>query len=529
MILILLYTAWFSLIQLHSDYVPAERWLVELKTSDSNCLDQWWDENDLNRSGYFKKDLPIEHWMVVQLPANFSGSLEKLPCVQKLWVDRKIEWRNTDPNDPAYINQGDMRLIGMPKAWDVSTGGLTANGDTIVVAVLDDGFDLAHQDLSANIWHNRKEIPGDEIDNDENGYTDDYLGLNILTGDDSHEKVQHGTQVTGVVGAKGNNSIGVTGVNWDVKMMLISGGDYESEIIEGYQYALDMRKKYNQSHGNEGAFVVATNLSGGIDFAFAQDHPLWCDMYNKLGEVGILNVAAGPNNPISVDIDGDMPTTCTSPFLITVTNVDLTDEIMGNAGYGHLSIDIGAPGQGTLTVDTSDHYKGFSGTSAAAPHVAGAIALIYSTPCTTFLQNIETNPEAVALMVADIILTTGADNNSLEDITTTGKRVQVDAAMQATLTDCGVITEESVRIRFIAPNPAIENFAKIFFEVKGDTSTATLDLYTVSGALVSSDPISQEDYQQGYIYIDTKPLASAIYLVTLRNNKNKATAKLFVP
>jgi subtilisin family serine protease len=180
-------------------------------------------------------------------------------------------------------------------------------------------------------------------------------------------------------------------------------------------------------------------------------------------------------------------------------------------------------------VDTSNAYKGFDGTSAAAPHVAGAIALIYSTPCTTFLQNLETNPEGVALMVADIILNTGADNNSLEDITTTGKRVQVNAAMQATLTDCGVITEESVRIRFIAPNPSRENFAKIYFEVIGDTSTASLDLYSVNGTLVSTDPISQEEFQQGYIYLDTKPLASAIYLVTLRNKKNKATAKLFIP
>ena len=80
MILILLYIAWLSFIPLHSEYVPAERWLVELKTADGDCLDHWWDENGLNRTGYFKKDLPVERWIVVQLPANLSGSLEKLPC-----------------------------------------------------------------------------------------------------------------------------------------------------------------------------------------------------------------------------------------------------------------------------------------------------------------------------------------------------------------------------------------------------------------------------------------------------------------
>jgi subtilisin family serine protease len=170
-----------------------------------------------------------------------------------------------------------------------------------VIAVVDDGYDFDHVDLVQNIWHNRDEIPGDQIDNDGNGYIDDYKGLNVLTGKDDHPKHQHGTQVCGVLGAKGNNALGVTGINWNVKLMLISNAGYESEVIEAYQYALDMRKKYDDTDGAEGAFVVATNLSGGIDFEFAQDHPLWCEMYDKLGVAGILSVAAAPNHSISVD------------------------------------------------------------------------------------------------------------------------------------------------------------------------------------------------------------------------------------
>src|SRR5690606_21919001 len=109
-----------------------------------------------------------------------------------------------------------------------------------------------------------------------------------------------------------------------------------------------MRKAYRHTTGARRAFAVAANLSGGINNAWADDQPLWCRMYDKLGEEGILGICAAPNNPISVDVEGDMPTTCTSPYMIAVTNVGLTDELVGNAGFGAVSIDIGAPGHGTI-------------------------------------------------------------------------------------------------------------------------------------------------------------------------------------
>jgi len=527
MILILLYAALISFIHPQSAYEPIDRWLVEMKSTTSECLDKWWLENGFNQTDYLKKALPLDYWIVVEVPKSYSASLENLPCVRRVLVDQRIEWRK-EPNDPAYINQGDMKLIGMPKAWDITTGGLTARGDTIVVAVVDDGYDIQHQDLVSNIWLNRGEIPNDLIDNDGNGYIDDFRGLNILTGNDAHLKEQHGTQVSGVIGAKGNNAIGVTGVNWNIKLMLISGADYQSEVIEGYQYVLEMRKKYNESNGDEGAFVVATNLSGGIDFALAQDHPLWCEMYDKLGAEGILSVTAAPNMSISVDIDGDMPTTCTSPYMIAVTNVDPTDVIMENAGFGNVSIDIGAPGEGTLTLDTNNQYHSFDGASASAPHVTGTIGLMYSTPCTTFLNNIDSDPDGLALMIKDIILSSATINNSLQGITLTGKRLQADAALRVTVAECDVVVESGIRILSIAPNPVSLDFTRIYIEVRGDTLNTFFDLFMVNGARVKSDPVSLEEIHQGYLDLDTRPLAAAVYLVTLRNNKNKDTAKLFV-
>jgi subtilisin family serine protease len=528
MILILLNFLLSSFFHGQQAYVPLNRWLIELKSDNHECFEQWWSDNGFDHRNYLKKSLPVENWMVIEIPGDNRTSIARLPCVKRVLVDRPITWRNTIPNDPVYINQSDMNLIGMPKAWDITTGGLTARGDTIVVAVVDNGFDISHPDLAPNIWVNKAEIPNDQIDNDGNGYVDDYHGLNIATGHDDHPIEWHGTQVCGLIGAKGNNAIGVTGINWNIKIMLLSRAEFESEVIEGYQYVLDMRKKYNQSNGLEGAFVVVTNLSGGIDNAFAADHPMWCEMYDKLGAAGILSVTAAPNNPISVDVDGDMPTTCTSLFMISVTNVDATDVLVSTAGFGNVSIDLGAPGEGTLTVYPNNQYKAFKGTSAAAPHVSGTIALMYSTPCTTFLDNVNSDPDGVALNVKDIILSTATNNNSLQEITVTGKRIQTDAALRQTVAACGVESNPAVLIKYILPNPVRSDVAKIYFEVRGDTSTAYIDVYTTAGARVKSFPINQEEFQQGYVELDTKPLAAALYFVTIRSKKYKSTNKLFV-
>lgn len=508
---------------------PSSRWLVEIESIDSDCLDQWWVEQGFNNGSAMKRKLPLANWSVIEIPDRYVSKVKSLSCVITMRADQKIEWRDTEPNDPAYINQADMELIGMPKAWDHTKGGLTSRGDTIVVAIVDTGFDPNHVDLKDNIWKNTAEIPDDDIDNDQNGYIDDYLGLNIATGNDVHLPVnQHGTSVSGIIGARGNNETGIAGINWNVKMMLVSGADFESELIEAYEYVLEFRRKYNQTNGAEGAFVVVTNLSGGINNAFAQDHPLWCDMYNKMGAEGILSVTAAPNQSISVDQDGDMPTTCTSPYMIAVTNVDLTDEIVGNAGFGSISIDIGAPGHGTLTTAGFNQYKEFPGTSAATPHVTGTVALMYSTPCSTFLQNLNSDPDGIALMIKNFILESGTDNNSLEDITVTGKRLQTDAAIRRTLFSCVNMVIDSVRIISVQPNPSTSGFIDVYFAVTGDTTGAAFDLYTLNGSWIKSFAISAEEFAQGYIrFFSRDPLPAGIYILTLRNNKDqKATVKL---
>ncbi len=392
--------------------------------------------------------LNIDHTTIDEIL--FLENIKRHPLVVNAQFNHLTKLRSTIPNDPEfssqwqYLNDGSNGNVAdvdidADLAWDISTGGLTANGDTIVVCIIDAGIDPNHEDLKDNLWVNHNEIPNNGIDDDNNGFTDDFRGWNSFTGNDNvYNNDDHGTSVSGIIGAKGNNNIGVTGVNWDVKMMIVRGGSgEESEVLISYSYALSNRKKYNETNGAEGAFVVATNASWGVDQGMAADFPLWCAFYDSLGMYGILNAGATANDNFNVEIDGDMPTTCTSDFLIGVTNLQSDDLKHPNAGYGSTSIDLGAPGALTWTVEPNDNYGLFAGTSASTPHVAGAIALLYSAPCSNLPALALNDPPAAALLVKDYILNSVDPVADLDGISVTGGRLNVFNSIQMVMDSCG--------------------------------------------------------------------------------------------
>ena len=367
------------------------------------------------------------------------------PNVEFAHNNQKIEYRAT-PNDAnfnqqwQYINPGGSG--GVPDAdldaelaWDMTTGGLTPEGDEIVIAVIDDGLDVNHPDFGNNIWVNTNEVPNNGVDDDNNGYVDDYEGWNIYDNSDDITDGGfgggHGTPVAGIIGAQGNNNTGVTGVNWDVKVMVIVGGTQgggtgQAGVVASYDYALEQRKLYDQTNGAKGAFVVATNSSWGIDFGDPASAPLWCAMYDSLGKYGIVSAGATINDNVNVDVQGDLPTGCSSDFLISVTNVARNDFKVSGAGYGATTVDLGSFGQDTYTTDHtafSSGYGGFGGTSGATPHVAGAVGLLYSyDECPWFTELAKMYPDSAALLAKHFIMDGTDANTSLNSITVTGGR-----------------------------------------------------------------------------------------------------------
>ncbi len=356
------------------------------------------------------------------------GFLSGVDGVERAQFNHKIDLRAI-PDDPKFKKQWSLNNTGQTGgtqnadidadlAWEKTTGGVTKNGDTIVICILDTGVDSHHEDLIDNLWVNRNEIENNGIDDDNNGYIDDYRGWNPLLETDDIDGQSHGVSVAGIIGAKGNNGKGISGINWDVKLLIIPISGDEANLIAAYSYVYTMRKLYNDTDGAKGALIVATNNSFGLDNGKAEDFPIWCSMYDFMGQVGVISVGATTNSNKDVELRGDMPSTCPSDFLITVTNMDKNNLKYHSCGYGKKSIDLGAYGENTYSIKPNNGYGAFGGTSAATPHVTGVLGLIYSGG-DKIGDYVKSHPFQTALMAKDAILKGVVHNESLENITVT--------------------------------------------------------------------------------------------------------------
>lgn len=305
------------------------------------------------------------------------------------------------PNDPLFGNLWALRNIGqaggLPLAdvravptWDITTG-----DSTIKIGVLDTGINLAHEDIVANLWTNPGEIPGNLEDDDNNDYLDDVHGFNFTneTGhpgmidgyegvppnDDCASMGAHGSHVAGIIGARGDNNTGVVGVAWKVDLVAIkiltncsimgAGGSFVDRAIAGIEYSRRIGCKVT----NNSWFIV-----GG---AYSQA------LYNAIDSAttvsGQLFVAAAGNDNLNNDLVPVYPASYNLPRIVSVAATDRSDALGYTipsfaSNYGPMSVDLAAPGWGVLSLGFGSSYTEKSGTSMAAPHVAGTLALIYS-------------------------------------------------------------------------------------------------------------------------------------------------------
>lgn len=460
--------------------------------------------------------------------------------VQKL---NEVRSRSVVPNDPFFAQQKYITKIQAQNTWPYLRNGTTRKGDTLVVAIVDSGMDTAHPDLLPNRWVNYHEIPGNQIDDDSNGYVDDIYGWNGGEEDGrTYTKITldaHGTGIAGEIGASGNNGEGVAGINWKIKLMPVvcypeKGNGSDIGVIRSLIYVFDMKKLYLKTKGLKGANIVAVNTSIGIDLAFPQDAPIWCSLYDSLGSVGILSAAATTNNDYDVGVKGDIPSTCESPFLLVVNSTNVNDERM-NSGFSNIHLDLASTGDKNFTTTlvknsgANGPYTDFSGTSFAAPLVAGTAALLYQQVCDTFLYLALNMPDSAVRLMSRWIMD-GTDKLSvLKNKCVSGGRLNTYNAWQQMNTWCSAhdkyysTAESAMNFINVYPNP-VKQGNDIHINLNQVPDRVKINLYSPEGRIL----LSTENMSESLNIFPTSLLSTGFFILEIKTGQTRLVKKLLI-
>ncbi|MBK6685765.1 MAG: discoidin domain-containing protein [Deltaproteobacteria bacterium] len=305
------------------------------------------------------------------------------------------------PNDARYGELWGLAKIGAPAAWDRTIG-----DRSMIVAVVDTGIDLAHPELSSNGWLNTQEVGSNGLDDDGNGYVDDVAGWDFYSNDNGPaDDNGHGTHVAGTIGASGDNGQGVAGVNWRVQLQALKVlGANGSGSLWGAAQAIHYAAR-------NGAKVVNASFGcQGCNVSYMQQAIV------ALNDAGGLFVAAAGNNGSNNDSLPFYPAAYTEAAVIAVAATNPSDTLASFSNYGVTSVDLAAPGTSILSTQPNNGYASFDGTSMAAPHVAGAVALFWSA-----------HPNATAPEVKARLYATVAARSTLAGKVGTGGRLDVQA------------------------------------------------------------------------------------------------------
>ncbi len=380
----------------------------------------------------FKSDLsPVTRQVTIQQTgmqvlsvSRFSGLMRvKVPIGQEVEFAERFSRREDvlyaelnrilflagTPDDADYNEQWALNNTGQsggtadadmdaPEAWDIETG-----SSDVVVAIIDTGIRLDHEDLQNNLWINPGEIPDNGLDDDTNGFIDDINGWDFCNSassitmcdapndNDPTDEVGHGTHVSGIVAAEGNNAVGVSGINWDASLMAIKVFDplqrtTLEKLADGISYATA-----------NGANIINLSLGDPAEHAPCDDMQSVVDVIEDAVNKGVLVVASSGN-------ENDIFVSCPAALDVVVAVGATTDEddrwSLSNRG---IHIDVSAPGDQIYSTARSDiaPYENRSGTSMSSPYVAGLAALLWGN-----------NPDLTAADVRTIIENTAEDKGT---------------------------------------------------------------------------------------------------------------------
>jgi subtilisin family serine protease len=370
---------------------------------------------------------------------------------------------DTESRRWGFHNDADTD-IDAPEAWHIHTG----NNRDVIVAVIDTGVNYNHPDLVNRMWTNPNEIPGNGIDDDNNGYVDDVYGYDFHGDDgDPMDDNGHGTHCAGIIGAEPNNGIGIAGVSWGAKIMALRflgpGGGSSSDAIRAIDYAVQMGVKISSNSWGGGGFSNA--LSSALDSARAAGH---------------LFVAAAGNDGRDNDQTPSYPSNYEHDNIISVGSSTNMDERSSFSNWGLSSVDIFAPGSYIYSTYETD-YAHLSGTSMATPFVSGAAALLWDmVPALTYDQ------------LRDLIISNGDEIDKLSQFVSSGKRLNVHSSLQAANMHNWVRIKDSVSSVSIPANGEVN----ITLELGGQIGEYGASLVLSVADHVRSIPVSLTVHSQ---------------------------------
>ena len=495
---VLLAAAWVAVADAQ-DYVPGRvlvRWKPQLKSAARSAA--------MAPLGASR----LASYEFVGVEALAVPGMDAAEAAARLSQDPRVEYAEPDyivsigrvPDDPRYPEQFGLHNtgqtgglagsdIGAERAWDLFTG-----DPGLLIADIDSGCDYDHEDLAANIWTNPGEIAGNGIDDDRNGYVDDVHGYDFYSHDgDPRDDNGHGTHTAGTIAAVGNNGLGVTGVVWRAKLVILkflnSGGSGPtSGAVEALGYCVRNGIRLSNNSWNGGFYSRALE-----------------DAIIAAGDAGHLFIAAAGNARTDTDASPSYPGALPEDNIISVAATDHADQLAAFSNFGLISVDLAAPGFDVLSTFPNNRYGLLSGTSMAAPHVTGAAAFLmgrfpdmpiadvkarllsFADPkpgligrCVTGgrmnLALASADPDSVAPAAPQALRVSGPGSNSIElswiatgDDSTVGTASQYElrvATQPITAITFGAAT------RFAVPRPSPVGTAEVF-RVRGLAAEAT--------------------------------------------------------
>lgn len=325
--------------------------------------------------------------------------------VERLTVLGKVEKgslkgseKNIIMNDPNMSEKWGLKLTDSKSAWNISKG-----SKDIIVAVIDTGMDINHEDLKDNLWVNKGETGKDKkgrdkrtngIDDDKNGYVDDVHGWNFVSKNhDLTDNHGHGTHISGILGAKGGNGKGVSGVSPNVSIMTLKYFDPNSPGLNNLENTVK-----SIHYAVENGAKIINYSGGGLEFSKQEKEAI-----EKAQKKGILFVAAAGNERSNSDTNKYYPADYELTNIISVTAIDPDEKVLPSSNYGVVTVDIAAPGKRIYSTLPKGRYGPMTGTSQATAFVSGVAALLMAH-----------NPDFDADQVAKYIKQTGDVIESLK-------------------------------------------------------------------------------------------------------------------